>query len=184
MKSYLKENIKVFIPIVVINLILLIWFLAIFISLFMSSFKNIPEVLKEDEFKLKANNLGCLLINKDQNNTYKGLDTFLVSNEETCPHKMVYISLDNESNRTYYFSELLDGVLGANSIPDMSSRRFYQNISVGKTYDTVVLNNNNLFYISTPKANKNLVKKEFGNYTLQIKNTTIYFYYLFYYSNY
>lgn len=173
MKSYLKENIKVFIPVVVINLILLIWFLAIFISLFMSSFKNIPEVLKEDEFKIKANNLGCLLINKDQNNTYKGLNTFLVSNEETCPHKMVYISLDNESSRTYYFSELLDEVLGTNSIPDMASRRFYQNISIGKTYDTVVLNNNNLFYISTPKANKNLVKKEFENYTLQIKNTKL-----------
>ena len=172
MKEYLKDNKKVLIFTIIANFIIITLLLINLISLFKNLF-NTPSSLIEDEFKVKSQNLGCQLIDKTKDNTYDGVTTYLISDENSCPYKMSYITFNNDNIKNFYFEQLTKDVLNNGGVitgdVNILLNGFHEYLTTGEYYKFVVLNNdNNLYYVSTEQANKKLINKEFKKYLYNV----------------
>lgn len=71
----------------ILNVSLLLFVVVSFILLFS---RELPEEINKDKFISYMENKGCKVIDVQGQEDYLGVDTYLVTNEDTCPYLVGY----------------------------------------------------------------------------------------------
>ena len=101
-----------FIFINVLNVSLLIFIIISFILFFNT---EMPEEINENEFIGYMKNKGCNLIDVQEEKKYLGVETYLVTDEKTCPYLVSYTKLFSEYSYDDFFDTLYDDVVNRNN---------------------------------------------------------------------
>lgn len=133
---------------------------------------DLPEVIKAEDFTSYMESQGCQLTDLKAERKYEGVDSFLVSNVESCPYLVSYTIFNDDYVRDDYFKQTKDDVLNNNKNVKLTERsqikvfsNFYAYLTSGDYYKVALLNGNSVLYISgdrTQKAEINELLDNFG----------------------
>lgn len=163
----------------VINGCLLLLIIINFVSLFN---KKLPEEITESEFANYMENKGCNLIDVQNKENYLGVDTYLVTDENSCPYLISYTRFLPEYSFDDFFDVLEEDVVNGNSnvyekkyLKKNLLYKYYEYSTSGDYYKIVTLNKNSILYASADIKYKNEVIDIFEdfNYINDIKNNEI-----------
>lgn len=159
------------------------WLLLLIIINFVSLFnKKLPEEITESEFANYMENKGCNLIDVQNKENYLGVDTYLVTDENSCPYLISYTRFLPEYSFDDFFDVLEEDVVNGNSnvyekkyLKKNLLYKYYEYSTSGDYYKIVTLNKNSILYASADIKYKNEVIDIFEdfNYINDIKNNEI-----------
>lgn len=176
----MKKNSKfwlIFINICNVSLLLLI--IISFVSIFN---KELPEEITKNEFINYMENKGCNLIDVQGKENYLGVDTYLVTDENSCPYLVSYTKFLPEYSFDEFFDVIEDDVVNGNSnvyeekyLKVNLFYKYYEYSTSGDYYKTLTLNKNSILYASSNIKYKNEVIDIFEdlNYINDIENNEI-----------
>lgn len=127
-------------------------------------------------------NKGCNLIDVQNKENYLGVDTYLVTDENSCPYLISYTRFLPEYSFDDFFDVLEEDVVNGNSnvyekkyLKKNLLYKYYEYSTSGDYYKIVTLNKNSILYASADIKYKNEVIDIFEdfNYINDIKNNEI-----------
>ena len=173
-----------FIFINVLNVSLLIFIIISFILFFNT---EMPEEINENEFIGYMKNKGCNLIDVQEEKKYLGVETYLVTDEKTCPYLVSYTKFLSGYSYNEFFDSLYDDVVNRNSNVNEKNTikmdlfyKYYEYSTSGDFYKSLILNKNSILYASSDIKYKNEVIdifKDFNYFNNDINNDISYVFY-------
>lgn len=173
-----------FIFINVLNVSLLIFIIISFILFFNT---EMPEEINENEFIGYMKNKGCNLIDVQEEKKYLGVETYLVTDEKTCPYLVSYTKLFSEYSYDDFFDTLYDDVVNRNNNVNEKNiikmdlfYKYYEYSTSGDFYKALTLNKNSILYASADIKYKNEVIgifKDFNYFNAVTNNDISYVFY-------
>ena len=163
---------------IIFNLLIIIGLVILFITI-KSDYS--PRVIKTNVFTKYMNNKGCELTDLQKEKKYEGVNSFLVTNEESCPYLISYTVFSDKNVRNDFFKQVSSDVLNGNKNVYITNRfrinmltEYYEYWTSGDEFKIVTLNNNSVLYASANNKYKNDIMRIFKDlgYT-QKPNLTI-----------
>lgn len=143
----------------VCNVSLLIFIIINFVLIFN---KKLPEEITKNEFVNYMENKGCNLIDVQDEENYLEVDTYLVTDENSCPYLVSYTKFFPEYSFDDFFDTIKDDVVNGNSnvyeekyLKVNLFNKYYEYSTSGDYYKTVTLNQNSILYASANIKYKN-----------------------------
>lgn len=176
----MKKNSKFWLIFInICNVSLLLSIVISFVSMFN---KKLPEEITKNEFINYMENKGCNLIDVQDKEFYLGVDTYLVTDENSCPYLVSYTKFLPEYSFDEFFNSIEEDVVNGNSnvyekkyLKTNLFYRYYEYSTSGDYYKAVTLNKNSILYASSDIKYKNEVIDIFKDlkYKNDIKNNEI-----------
>lgn len=152
---------------ILFNVVMVVF--IIFSVLFMRS--QLPKVISVDDFTSYMKSKGCVLTDLQAEKKYDGVDSFLVSNVESCPYLVSYTIFNDDYVRDDYFKQTRDDVLNNNQNVKLTERsqinvfsKFYEYLTSGDYYKVVTLNGDSVLYISGNDTQKDEIDELLDNF--------------------
>lgn len=143
----------------VCNVSLLIFIIINFVLIFN---KKLPEEITKNEFVNYMENKECNLIDVQDEENYLEVDTYLVTDENSCPYLVSYTKFFPEYSFDDFFDTIKDDVVNENSnvyeekyLKVNLFNKYYEYSTSGDYYKTVTLNQNSILYASANIKYKN-----------------------------
>lgn len=132
-------------------------------------------------------NKGCNLIDVQEEKKYLGVETYLVTDEKTCPYLVSYTKFLSGYSYNEFFDSLYDDVVNRNSNVNKKNTikmdlfyKYYEYSTSGDFYKSLTLNKNTILYASSDIKYKNEVIgifKDFNYFNNGINNNVSYVFY-------
>lgn len=171
-----------------INVLNISSLIIIVISFILFFNQKMPEEINENEFISYMENKGCNLIDVQEEKNYLGVETYLVTDEKTCPYLVSYTKFLSGYSYDYFFNTLYDDVVNRNSNVNEKNTikmdlfyKYYEYSTSGDFYKSLTLNKNTILYASSDIKYKNEVIdifKDFNYFNNDINNNVSYVFYV------
>lgn len=171
-----------------INVLNISSLIIIVISFILFFNQKMPEEINENKFISYMENKGCNLIDVQEEKNYLGVETYLVTDEKTCPYLVSYTKFLSGYSYDYFFNTLYDDVVNRNSNVNEKNTikmdlfyKYYEYSTSGDFYKSLTLNKNTILYASSDIKYKNEVIdifKDFNYFNNDINNNVSYVFYV------
>ena len=170
-----------------INVLNISSLIIIVISFILFFNQKMPEEINENEFISYMENKGCNLIDVQEEKKYLGVETYLVTDEKTCPYLVSYTKFLSGYSYNDFFNTLYDDVVNRNRNVNEKNTikmdlfyKYYEYSTSGDFYKSLTLNKNSILYASSDIKYKNEVIdifKDFNYFNNDINNNVSYVFY-------
>ena len=170
-----------------INVLNISSLIIIVISFILFFNQKMPEEINENEFISYMENKGCNLIDVQEEKKYLGVETYLVTDEKTCPYLVSYTKFFLGYSYDDFFNTLYDDVVNRNRNVNEKNTikmdlfyKYYEYSTSGDFYKSLTLNKNSILYASSDIKYKNEVIdifKDFNYFNNDINNNVSYVFY-------
>lgn len=152
---------------IVFNVVMILC--VVFMVLFVRN--DIPKVMSMDDFTSYMDSKGCILTDLQAERKYDGVDSFLITNVESCPYLVSYTIFNDNYVRDDYFEQMKDDVLNNNANVGFTERtqinvfsKFYEYLTRGDYYKVVTLNDNSVLYASSDVSHMDDINELLDNF--------------------
>lgn len=130
-----------------------------FIIGFLIFFKyDSPNIIEKKDLISYINNKGCSVIDIQEKENYSGFETYLITDQNSCPYLISYTVFSDENKLNEFFIKGKNDVLvGNNNVKGRTTisinlfSKYYEYSTNGDYYKKIVYKDNSVLYASTSK---------------------------------
>ncbi len=159
------------------NLILVFFLIAIFVT---ETKLGSSSIIDQSDFIQYMEDKGCSLVDVQKQENYPGVDTYLVTSENSCPYLVSYAVFDDQDRQNKFFEPLRNEILSekgnfiARRSIEFPPKYLEYSASSSDFYKIVTLNQNSVLYASADSAHKADIMTLFKTFNYYCPDTIFY----------
>lgn len=151
---------------------------------------KLPDKIDKNYFTKYMEEKGCPVINLQEEKEYNGMTDYLITEKETCPYLISYVTFNDKEVLRDFFSRGKNDVMqnntnvtGKTSVSINMFSEYYEYNTSGDYYKAIVYNDNSVLYASADKQYREDVRSIFKDlhyqYEINFKGMQITWYSLY-----